>query len=73
MLLDRECGGLVSSTIFRLPTKMGKGILVSPTADGNLLLGPTSENIEDKDDKSTTIEGLKKVMTECLENVSSVP
>lgn len=73
MLLDRECGQLVSSTIFRLPTKMGKGILVSPTADGNLLLGPTSENIEDKDDKSTTIEGLKKVMTECLENVSSVP
>ena len=48
ILLDRECGDLVSHTIFRTPTKMGKGILVSPTVDGNLLLGPTSVDMEDK-------------------------
>ena len=73
MLLDKQCANLVSCTVFRKPNKMGKGILVSPTADGNIILGPTSENIEDKEDKTTTAAGLKKVATECLENLSSVP
>ena len=40
ILLDKECGKIVSHTVFRTPSKMGKGILVSPTVDGNLLLGP---------------------------------
>ena len=72
MLLDKECGNLVSHTIFRCPSKMGKGILVSPTVDGNLLLGPTAENIEDKTDTSTTIEGLNKVRAQAGEQVSGV-
>lgn len=62
ILLDRECGPLVSHTLFRVPSKMGKGILVSPTVDGNLLLGPTSTDIDDKTDKSTYAEDLEKVM-----------
>ena len=69
ILLDRECGGIVKHTIFRTPSKMGKGILVSPTVDGNLLLGPTSVDMEDKDDKKTTPEGLAKVIRECGENI----
>ncbi len=69
ILLDRECGGVVKHTIFRTPSKMGKGILVSPTVDCNLLLGPTSVDIEDKDDKSTTPEGLSRVIRECGENI----
>ena len=72
MLLDKECGGLVSHTIFRCPSKMGKGILVSPTVDGNLLLGPTAENIEDKEDKSTTAEGLAKVRMQAGEQVAGI-
>ena len=70
ILLDRECGSIVKQTIFRTPSKMGKGILVSPTVDGNLLLGPTSVDIEDKSDKSTTPEGLAKVILECGENIA---
>ncbi len=73
ILLDRECGGLVSHTIFRTPSKMGKGILVSPTASGNLLLGPTSVDMEDKDDKSTTSEGFDKIIKEAKENVDGIP
>lgn len=72
MLLDKECGGLVSHTIFRCPSKMGKGILVSPTVDGNLLLGPTAENIEDKEDKSTTAAGLAKVRMQATEQVKGI-
>ena len=72
ILLDKECGGLVSNTIFRTPSKMGKGILVTPTVDGNLLLGPTSVDIDDKDDKSTTSEGFAHVMRETVANVEGV-
>ncbi|MBQ9071470.1 MAG: FAD-dependent oxidoreductase [Clostridia bacterium] len=72
MLLDKECGKLVSHTIFRCPSKMGKGILVSPTVDGNLLLGPTAENIEDKEDKSTTAKGLANVRMQASEQVSGI-
>ncbi len=72
MLLDKECGSLISHTVFRCPSKMGKGILVSPTVDGNLLLGPTAENIEDKEDKSTTAAGLGKVRLQAGEQVSGI-
>ena len=72
VLLDKECGSLVHSTIFRTPSKMGKGILVSPTVDGNLLTGPTSFDIEDKDDHSTTSDGLALVMKQAGENVEGV-
>ena len=72
MLLDRECGAHVSHTVFRCPTKMGKGILVTPTVDGNLLLGPTAENIDDKDDTSTTAKGLGDVRLLASEQVEGV-
>ena len=72
ILLDKECGGIVSNTIFRTPSKMGKGILVSPTVDGNLLTGPTSVDMEDKEDKSTTPKGFSKVIKETVENVEGV-
>ena len=72
MLLDKECGSLISHTIFRCPSKMGKGILVSPTVDGNLLLGPTAENIEDKEDKSTTIDGLNAIKARASEQVRGI-
>ncbi len=72
ILLDKECGKTVSNTIFRTPGKMGKGILVTPTVDGNLLLGPTAENIEDKEDKSTSSEGYLKIINEALENADNI-
>ena len=72
VLLDKECGALVSNTIFRTPSKMGKGILVSPTVDGNLLTGPTSVDMEDKEDRSTTADGLSLVMKQSLENADGI-
>ncbi len=72
MLLDKECGGLITHTVFRCPSKMGKGILVSPTVDGNLLLGPTAEDIEDKSGTATTADGLAKVRTQAGEQVKGI-
>ncbi len=73
MLLDKECGHIVKQTVFRTPSKMGKGILVSPTVDGNLLLGPTSTDVEDKTDKKTTLAGLNEVITSAKEDVANIP
>ena len=73
ILLDKECGDIVSHTIFRTPSKMGKGILVSPTVDGNLLTGPTSVDMEDKENTATTPEGFAHIIKEAVENVISVP
>ena len=73
ILLDRECGNLVSHTIFTTPTKMGKGILVSPTVHENVILGPTSEDIEGKNDKETTQEGLQKILVSADKMVQNVP
>ena len=72
VLLDKTAGRLVDRTVFRTPSKMGKGILVSPTVDGNLLTGPTSVDMVDKTDRSTTQEGLDKVMKEAAENVPAI-
>ena len=72
LLLDRECGDTVSHTIFRCPSKMGKGVLVSPTVDGNLLVGPTADDIDDKEDTKTTAAALTKVRTLASEQVSGI-
>ncbi len=72
MLLDKECGALVSCTVFRCPSKMGKGILVSPTVDGNLLLGPTAEDIDGKSDTKTTAEGFARIRGSAGEQVNGV-
>lgn len=72
MLLDREVGGHVTHTVFRCPSRMGKGVLVSPTVDGNLLVGPTAEDIKDKEDTKTTPEGLAKVRALAGEQVSRI-
>lgn len=73
ILMDKTCGNTVSCTIFRTPSKLGKGILVTPTVDGNLLLGPTAEDIEDKEDHTTTAEGLFGVMRNAAEVLAKVP
>ena len=49
ILLDRESGDFVHHTLFFTPTKLGKGILVTQTADNNILLGPTAEETQSPD------------------------
>lgn len=61
-LLDRTVSQPFTRTVFQCPSSMGKGVLVSPTVHGNLLLGPTAEDIEDPDDTATTAEGLAAII-----------
>lgn len=73
MLLDKDAGSYVSRTIFQLPSKMGKGVLVTPTVHGNLLVGPTAEDIDDKEGVNTTAEGLGSLGVTCAQSVKNVP
>ena len=61
IVLDKEYDGIVRHTLFFCPTKLGKGILVSPTVDRNILLGPTAAE-QDGDETLTTAEGLATVL-----------
>ena len=72
-LLDKTEGTLVKHTIFQLPTKMGKGVLVTPTVHGNLLLGPTSEDIDEKDNTATTAGGLNEVLLRARQSLNRLP
>ena len=72
MLLDKVEGARVSHTIFQVPSKDGKGILVSPTVDGNLLTGPTAVQVKDGDSTETTTEGLAVVQKLAAKSVPSV-
>ncbi len=72
ILVDKTQGKTVSRTVFVCPSAMGKGILVSPTFDGNLILGPTSEDVDDKENRQTTREGLQKVLEGARRSVPCV-
>ena len=72
-LLDKTAGGHVGRTIFQLPGRLGKGVLVSPTVHGNLLLGPTAADVEDPDSTATTAAGLTEVMEKSAWGVKDIP
>ena len=64
-LLDHTVKCPFTRTMFQVPSKMGKGVLVSPTAHGNALLGPSAEDIPDGYDTDTTRQGLDFVLDKC--------
>ena len=73
MIFDNETQGMFNSTIFQLPSSKGKGVLVTPTVHGNLMIGPNSVDIPDKDDTSTTAFDLDYISKEALRTSPSIP
>lgn len=72
-LLDKSAGMIVSHTIFQLPTPMGKGVLVTPTVHGNLLVGPTATDIEDKEGTYTTAQEIQTLIERSGKAVKNIP
>ena len=72
-LLDKEAGNHVGRTIFALPSKLGKGVLVTPTIHGNLLVGPTAVDVENKEGVNTTAEGLAQLLEKAGMSVKNIP
>lgn len=72
VLMDKTCGYIASHTMFQLPTKMGKGVLVTPTTHGNILVGPTANDVDDKDDVNTTAAELNEAFTKATLTVPTL-
>lgn len=72
LLLDRSTAGFVKHTVFQLPGKLGKGVLVTPTVHGNTLVGPTALDVQDKEATATTQAGLDIIREKsaiCMKNL----
>ncbi|OFK22408.1 NAD(P)/FAD-dependent oxidoreductase [Olsenella sp. HMSC062G07] len=74
-LLDRTTAGYVRHVVFPQPTELGKGVLVTPTVDGNTLVGPTAFDLADdqRDDVETTQAGLDTIREKASENLRDLP
>lgn len=71
-LLDKSFGYMADHTIFQCPNEMGKGVLVTPTVDGNLLIGPSALDVDDKEDVDTTPEGLEFIVEKAKKSVPTL-
>lgn len=59
LVFDKLAAPLATKIVLAAPSKAGKGVLISPTIFGNVMLGPTADDIEDKTDSSTTEDGFE--------------
>ncbi len=72
-LLDKSAGDHVKCTVFQLPGAKGKGVLVTPTVHGNLLVGPTAVDVDDFEATATTAEGLEALISKAGSAVRGIP
>ena len=71
-LLEKNAAGFPNHIIFPVPVKNSKGILVIPTVEGTMMIGPTAEEIDDKTDVSTVPENLEKVFSSAMKMIPSI-
>ena len=71
-VMDKSQGTIVNHTIFQCPSRLGKGILVTPTVHGNLLVGPNAVDLEDKESLSTTSEGLSYIRKASIKTTNKI-
>ena len=73
ILLDRTVEGYVKHTVFQLPSKFGKGVLVTPTVHGNTIVGPTAVDIDDKESTATTASAIADVIAKSAISIKDLP
>ncbi|MEG2737591.1 NAD(P)/FAD-dependent oxidoreductase [Clostridium sp.] len=73
ILFDKSVGGLVNKTLFRMPNKVTKGVLVTKTVDGNILVGPNANKVNEKDKLETTKEGLDEIINKGKDTINGLP
>lgn len=71
-LMDKSQGALVDHVVFQCPNKDGKGVLVSPTVHGNLIVGPNAEPVAEGDDVAVTADGLAFVRRRAAKSVPEI-
>lgn len=71
-VLDKVQGKLTNSVLFQCPTIMGKGVLVTKTVHGNIMVGPTAEDVESRDYVGTTAHGLDDIRRQAEKTISGI-
>lgn len=71
-IIDKQGGVPVQRTIFQTPTEKGKGVLVTPAVDQNIIIGPNADLIDDPSDTSTTSFGTAQIWESALKSVPSL-
>jgi len=72
-VLDKSVKGFMKHVIYPLPSDKGKGVLITPQYHGNILLGPSSEFIDDKFHTNTTAQGLDYVKKNAVDLAENIP
>lgn len=73
LLFDRTAGDLCTHTLFQLPTQKGKGVLITPTVHGNLLVGPNAQAVETKENVNTTALGQAEIKSKATMTIKHLP
>ena len=73
VLFDKSVGGLVNKTLFRVPTNISKGVLVTKTTDGNILVGPSAIKVDDKEALNTNKKVLGEILGKGKNIITSLP
>jgi glycerol-3-phosphate dehydrogenase len=73
LIYDKKCAKAVNHVIFQCPSDKGKGVLVTPTAHGNLMIGPNALEVNDKDDNATTSLGIDEIIASASRSVEKLP
>lgn len=75
LVLDKGCRGLINGMVYPVPPKIAGvlGVHLTPTIEGNLLIGPSAEFIDEREDTSTTKGRMLQLMTEAKELLPSIP
>lgn len=72
-LLDSNCKNLAKHVLFQLPSKLGKGVLITPTVDNNILIGPSADSVSTVDETATTKAGQKFVFNTACRTIPNLP
>lgn len=72
IVFDKPARSLVRHIVLPVPGRMGKGVLVSPTAFGNVMVGPTAVDLDRKDSTATTADGLGALMAAAVRLVPAL-
>jgi len=75
LILDKTCGDLINSMVYPVPPKIAGvlGVHLTPTLDGNILIGPTEEFINEREDTKTTKEKIRQLIEGAKRLLPSVP
>lgn len=72
-LLDKKCAVTAHHVLFQTPSALGKGVLVTRTVDGNLLVGPSADDQDVAGDTATHTSSLERVLCAASLTIPDIP